>query len=95
MATVVENELPSVNPATLDVVGSVRVTAPEGVAQAVDEARAAQEIWARATFGERRVLLVDVARLVLERMDEIAATITAETGKAHRRGIHDRAPARG
>ena len=81
MATVVESELRSVSPATLEVVGSVRVTAPEDVAQAVDEARAAQEIWARATFAERRALLVDVARLVLERMDEIAATITAETGK--------------
>lgn len=81
MATVVESELRSVSPATLEVIGSVRVTAPGDVAQAVDEARAAQEIWGRVTFAERRALLVGVARLVLARMDEIAATITAETGK--------------
>jgi acyl-CoA reductase-like NAD-dependent aldehyde dehydrogenase len=81
MATVVENELRSVSPATLELVGVVAVTAPEDVAQVVDEARAAQESWGRTTLAVRRALLTRVARLVLERMDEIAATIVAETGK--------------
>jgi acyl-CoA reductase-like NAD-dependent aldehyde dehydrogenase len=63
------------------VVGAVPVTAPDDVAGVVDEARRAQEVWGAGTFADRRALLVRVAGLMLERMDEIAATITAETGK--------------
>jgi acyl-CoA reductase-like NAD-dependent aldehyde dehydrogenase len=81
MATVVENELRSVSPATLEVVGVVPVTAPQDVARVVDEARVAQEAWGRSTLAERRALLARVARLLLERLDDIAETITAETGK--------------
>jgi succinate-semialdehyde dehydrogenase/glutarate-semialdehyde dehydrogenase len=71
----------SVNPATLEPVGEVRAAAPEEVQEAVAEARLAQERWARRSGGERRALLAAVAQRVLDRADEIAATITAETGK--------------
>src|SRR5438552_2227811 len=82
MATqVVEGALHSVNPATLELVGSVPVTSPDGVATLVTEAAAAQERWRAFSFEERRSLLLRVARTLLERMDEIAATVTAETGK--------------
>src|SRR5438128_2858435 len=78
---VVGGDLHSYNPATLDRVGSVRPTAPEEVAELVAEARLAQERWARAGLDARRRLLVAVARVLLDRMDDIAATVTAETGK--------------
>ena len=65
MATVVDEVLRSVNPATLEVVGSVPLTAPGDVASAVDAAGIAQEAWARESFAERRALLVRVMRLVL------------------------------
>ena len=82
MATqLLEGELRSVSPATLEVVGSVRVTAPADVPSAVSEAGAAQAAWGTATLAKRRSLLVGVATLLLERTDDIAATITAETGK--------------
>jgi len=78
---VVAGELHSYNPATLDLVGSVRATAPEEVPELVAEARLAQERWAGEPLVERKRLLVSLARVLLERMDEIAATVTAETGK--------------
>jgi acyl-CoA reductase-like NAD-dependent aldehyde dehydrogenase len=71
----------SVNPATLEDVGSLPVSPPEEVAEAVTEARVAAERWARSSFAERRALLAAVARVVLDEADEIAATVTAETGK--------------
>src|SRR2546428_10406599 len=77
----VEGELRSVNPATLELVGSVSVTPPDGVAALVAEAAAAQESWGASSFDVRRSLLLRVARTLLERMDDIAATVTAETGK--------------
>ena len=80
-ATLVGGELRSVNPATLEVVGAVAVTPLEAVTEAVTEARLAQQQWARTSFAERRGLLAAVAQLLLERMDEIAATVTAETAK--------------
>ena len=77
----VSGELNSYNPATLELVGSVRVTSPEEVPELVAEARLAQEAWAREPAGVRKRVLVTLARVLLDRMDEIAATITAETGK--------------
>jgi acyl-CoA reductase-like NAD-dependent aldehyde dehydrogenase len=78
---VVAGELHSYNPATLELVGSVRATAPEEVPELVAEAKLAQERWAGEPLVERKRLLVSLARVLLERMDEIAATVTAETGK--------------
>jgi succinate-semialdehyde dehydrogenase/glutarate-semialdehyde dehydrogenase len=77
----VAGELRSVNPATLQPVGAVRVTEPEEVQEAVAEARLAQERWARSGLRERRRLLLGVTEFLLEGMDELAALVTAETGK--------------
>jgi acyl-CoA reductase-like NAD-dependent aldehyde dehydrogenase len=81
MAVAVRDELQVVNPATLEVVGSVRRTAPEGVQRLVDEAVVAQARFAELPPAGRRALLARVAELVLERADEIAGTVVAETGK--------------
>jgi acyl-CoA reductase-like NAD-dependent aldehyde dehydrogenase len=75
----VEGTLRPVNPATLEPVGVVAVT--EDVAPVVAAAAAAQSAWARSSFEDRRALLERVSRVLVERMDEIAATTTAETGK--------------
>jgi succinate-semialdehyde dehydrogenase/glutarate-semialdehyde dehydrogenase len=74
-------ELRSVNPATLEPVGSVAVTPPEELAEALAEARLAQEAWARQHLDVRTRLLRRVAALLLEDLDAVAGTVTAETGK--------------
>ena len=73
--------LQPVNPATLEPVGSVSASSPEEVAEVVAEARLAAERWAQSSFDERRALLGQVAAAVLDHAEEIAATVTAETGK--------------
>jgi acyl-CoA reductase-like NAD-dependent aldehyde dehydrogenase len=73
--------LRSVDPATLEELGSVAVSPPEEVAEAVAEARVAAERWRRTSFAERRALLGAVAQEVLARVDVLAPTVTAETGK--------------
>src|SRR5437764_550772 len=78
---VVAGELHSYNPATLELVGSVRATEPEEIPELVAEATLAQGAWAREPLAARKRLLVDLARVLLDRMDEIAVTVTAETGK--------------
>ena len=81
MSQVLGEELRSVNPATLEPVGAVPVASPEDVGALVAEARLAQEGWAREGFAGRRRLLAAAARELLAAMDDVAATITAETGK--------------
>jgi succinate-semialdehyde dehydrogenase/glutarate-semialdehyde dehydrogenase len=81
MATVAAGELRSVNPATLETVGAVPVTGPADVQRAVELALAAQERWAAEPFSERRRVLNGVARALVERLDEIAAVVVAETGR--------------
>jgi succinate-semialdehyde dehydrogenase/glutarate-semialdehyde dehydrogenase len=76
---VAEGQLRPINPATLAPVGAVPVTLD--VAPFVAGALAAQEEWRRSAFAGRRELLDRVSRVLLARKDEIAATITAETGK--------------
>ena len=77
----VAGELRSFNPATLEPVGAVRTTEPGEVQEAVAEARLAQERWARTGLRERRRLLLAVTEFLLAHMDELAALVTAETGK--------------
>jgi acyl-CoA reductase-like NAD-dependent aldehyde dehydrogenase len=74
-------ELRPVNPATLEPLASVPVSPPEEVFEVVTEARLAAERWAQSSFSERRALLAQVAEALLGRADELAATVTAETGK--------------
>ena len=78
---VVEGELRSLNPATLEVVGSVRTPDPAELEEIVARAREAQARWAETSLDERRRLVLDAARVLLDRMDEVAALVTAETGK--------------
>ena len=74
-------ELRSVDPATLEELGTVPVSPPEEVSEAVAEARVAAARWSQSSFGERRSLLGAVAQEVLARADLLTATVTAEVGK--------------
>jgi succinate-semialdehyde dehydrogenase/glutarate-semialdehyde dehydrogenase len=74
-------ELRSFNPATLESVGAVPLTDPAELPRLVAIARAAQGSWGRTPFEERRRVLDSAIRFVVEQMDEVAATVTAETGK--------------
>src|SRR3954464_3839701 len=81
MAVAASRELRVVNPATLELVGMVPATDPAHVQEVVVEARLPQRRFAEATLRDRRDLLLRVADLALERRDEIAATVMAETAK--------------
>src|SRR5258706_1940060 len=81
MAVAAEGELRVVNAATLELVGSVPTVGPEAVQELVAEARLAQERFGQVSLAERRSLLLSAAELVLERADEIADVIVAETAK--------------
>jgi acyl-CoA reductase-like NAD-dependent aldehyde dehydrogenase len=76
-----DSELEVVNPATLERVAMVPIDSLEAVQEAVAEARLAQRAWAAAGHAERRAVLGRTAEVLLDRLDEVAATITAETGK--------------
>jgi acyl-CoA reductase-like NAD-dependent aldehyde dehydrogenase len=71
----------SVNPATLDVVWEAPVASDEEIAEAIAAAGAAQKAWRRVAAAERRRRFEALVETLLDRADEIAATITAETGK--------------
>jgi succinate-semialdehyde dehydrogenase/glutarate-semialdehyde dehydrogenase len=81
MAVAAQDELRVLNPATLEVVGSVRTTDPATLPELVAASRLAGDRFAEVPLAERRALLVRVAGLVLERADEIADVVVAETGK--------------
>ncbi|MBW2269673.1 MAG: aldehyde dehydrogenase family protein [Deltaproteobacteria bacterium] len=69
------------NPATLAPLGEIEVGAAADVHAAVERARKAQLGWADLSFEERGRYLQRVVRVILERHDEIVATISSETGK--------------
>jgi succinate-semialdehyde dehydrogenase/glutarate-semialdehyde dehydrogenase len=80
-AQAVEGFLQPQNPATLEPVGTVPVTPPEAVAEAVTEARLAQAAWGREPLHARERLLGRAVHALLESVDEVADTIVGETGK--------------
>jgi len=79
--TVTLDELRSVDPATLEPVGTVPATLPEAIPELVTEAKLVQRRWGESSHAERRSLLLAVAHRLLDEADDLAATITAETGK--------------
>jgi len=81
MAVAAPGELRVVNPATLELVGTVAATDPAAVQELVTEAKVAQEAWGETSPGDRRKVLEQVSKDVLRRADEIADTVVAETGK--------------
>src|SRR3954471_8953277 len=81
MAVTAPGELRVVNPATLEVVGTVATIDPRAVQDVVADASAAAEPWASSSPGERRGLLRRVGDAVLDRADEIAEVVVSETGK--------------
>jgi acyl-CoA reductase-like NAD-dependent aldehyde dehydrogenase len=70
-----------VNPATGALLARVDTDTPATIAHRVAAARAAQEGWAGLSLGDRLAVLRRFRDGVERRADELAATLTAETGK--------------
>ena len=81
MSVAARRVIESVDPATLETVGTVEVTPPEAVAEIVSESRLAQRRWGESSHADRRALLLRVAHVLLDAADDLTETITAETGK--------------
>ncbi|MBI4237361.1 MAG: aldehyde dehydrogenase family protein [Deltaproteobacteria bacterium] len=73
--------LVSTNPATLERLGEVPITASADVHAAVARARAAQPTWAALSFAARRDCLLRAREYLLQHLDAFALTITQENGK--------------
>ncbi|HTO25486.1 MAG TPA: aldehyde dehydrogenase family protein, partial [Gaiellaceae bacterium] len=94
MATASDTELVSVNPATLEQVGSVPRTDPDELPRIVAAAAAAQEQWGALSPDERAAVLREAGRVVRAHADEIADAVVAETAKPRTEAIaHDLYPA--
>jgi len=70
-----------INPATGGLVTNVLDDTAETIAEKVAAARTAQPAWAARPIGERIEILRSFRGWVVTRHDELAATLTAETGK--------------
>jgi acyl-CoA reductase-like NAD-dependent aldehyde dehydrogenase len=73
--------LPSINPATGQVVARIERTPPEAVPRIVTLARAAQKEWARVPLRERCARLRKVRECMMASRDELADTVVSESGK--------------
>jgi len=69
------------NPATLEKIADVEISTRADVEASVARAREAQQVWAALGFGQRGKLLRAYRSRLVERVDEIAETLAAETGK--------------
>lgn len=69
------------SPSTLQFLGEVPVTTPEGVAAAVARGRALQPRWAATSFDERRRVLRMMASAILAAEDDIVRVSAVDTGK--------------
>ncbi|MCX5752765.1 MAG: aldehyde dehydrogenase family protein, partial [Candidatus Krumholzibacteria bacterium] len=76
----------SINPATLEVIGTYEELSPEAVARAVGESGAAFERWRETSFAERAALMTKAAAILRSRSDELARLMALEMGKPVRQG---------
>src|SRR5262245_48683121 len=77
----VGRRLESRNPATGELLGTVPVTSAADVERMAAEVAAAQRSWVRVPLRERARVIERAAGVLLDRADEIAHAVTAETGK--------------
>lgn len=75
------SEIISINPATLEVIGKTEITPAAKVKEYVAAARAAQPQWGKLEASERAKHLLLAREYLLDNIDEIARTITLDTGK--------------
>ncbi len=71
----------SYNPATGERIGSTPLNTPQDVKDAVARAREAQCEWVTRPISERADLLLKVRAYIVEKAEELAATISADNGK--------------
>jgi acyl-CoA reductase-like NAD-dependent aldehyde dehydrogenase len=76
-----DEQLTTINPATLEVLGTVPEHNEAEVRQAVQRARAAFRVWSKLGFGERREQMLAVRDRMLDRAEDVVRAITDETGK--------------
>jgi acyl-CoA reductase-like NAD-dependent aldehyde dehydrogenase len=69
------------NPATLESLGSVAVTAPQAVAQIVEEVAAVRPLWAQLRVADRIRYLERAAQAVIDEFDELCELIASESGR--------------
>lgn len=74
-----QNQL--INPATGEVIAELKENSREDFIKALSQARAVQPAWAELPLKERAKYMKQLGRVVHSRMDEIARTIAACTGK--------------
>jgi len=71
----------SINPATNEVIAQFESTAPADIPAIVARARSSQSEWAGQSIRERAAVLRRLRDAIFDARDEIAATISRETGK--------------
>jgi acyl-CoA reductase-like NAD-dependent aldehyde dehydrogenase len=76
-----DGHVTTINPATLEVLGTVPEHGEAAVRQAVQRARAAFRVWSELPFAARREAMLAARDRMLDRADDVVRTITAETGK--------------
>ena len=70
-----------INPFNEEVLGQIPVSTKEDLDQALDSAKKSFQLWKRTSPWERSKIIKKIADLIRERADDIAKTMTLETGK--------------
>jgi acyl-CoA reductase-like NAD-dependent aldehyde dehydrogenase len=81
MTVTASREIECIDPRTGRTIATVPDMGVDDVRAAVARARRAFEVWGGLPYAERREHVLSVRDLLLDRIDEIVDTITAETGK--------------
>src|SRR5436305_5209958 len=76
-----QDRIVSIDPATLEPIGDVRIAPAAEVRRAVERARAAQPAWAARSFRERAEVFRRANDVLLDDADAIADLISRENGK--------------
>jgi succinate-semialdehyde dehydrogenase / glutarate-semialdehyde dehydrogenase len=73
-----------INPATEEIIGSIPMASERELDQALEAASAGFAVWSNTAPAERAEVMLNAARLLRSRIDEIAQCITLEHGKPFR-----------
>ncbi len=80
-------DIPCIDPATREPLGTVRADTPEDVVRKVARAREAQKVFRETSFETRRQLLTNILENILNNIDELVTLCVRDAGKTRENAL--------
>ncbi|WP_425237399.1 aldehyde dehydrogenase family protein [Ulvibacterium sp.] len=78
-----------INPASEEVIAQLNATTAQDLSQIIKSLREGQKVWGKKSVSERLACIIRFGELIQENLEELAHTLTSETGKPLQQSLNE------